>query len=140
METNSLKLDKGISLDNFNYIDGVVSQVKSLTTFIVGCDGHKSISKDVLSDLLGAVSGRIEALMNNSADMYLETTIAERLWFEQLLAQVKSICDALRLSDNFDGLAPDDLINIIWLVDSILENVMKELSCWSVCSVEQSGR
>ena len=70
MTTNNMKQDTGISADNFDYIDGVVSQVYSLITFIIANDNHKSMTEDTLRNLLGTASDRIGEVLANGVDMY----------------------------------------------------------------------
>lgn len=127
MTTNNMKYDTGISADNFDYIDGVVSQVYSLTTFIVANDNHKSMTEDTLRNLLWATSDRIGEVLANGVDMYNGEIPREQLKLEQLLIQAKAVLDALRNSEGFGGLLGDHLSNVIWLADGLLEDATKEL-------------
>lgn len=127
MTTNNMKQDTGISADNFDYIDGVVSQVYSLITFIIANDNHKSMTEDTLRNLLGTASDRIGEVLANGVDMYNGEIPREQLKLEQLLIQAKTVLDALRNSEGFGGLLGDHLSNVIWLADGLLEDAIKEL-------------
>ena len=127
MTTNNMKQDTGISADNFDYIDGVVSQVYSLITFIIANDNHKSMTEDTLRNLLGTASDRIGEVLANGVDMYNGEIPREQLKLEQLLIQAKTVLDALRNSEGFGGLLGDHLSNVIWVADGLLEDAIKEL-------------
>lgn len=127
MTTNNMKQDTGISADNFDYIDGVVSQVYSLITFIIANDNHKSMTEDTLRNLLWTASDRIGEVLANGVDMYNGEIPREQLKLEQLLIQAKTVLDALRNSEGFGGLLGDHLSNVIWLADGLLEDAIKEL-------------
>ena len=127
MTTNNMKQDTGILADNFDYIDGVVSQVYSLITFIIANDNHKSMTEDTLRNLLGTASDRIGEVLANGVDMYNGEIPREQLKLEQLLIQAKTVLDALRNSEGFGWLLGDHLSNVIWLADGLLEDAIKEL-------------
>lgn len=139
MTTNNMKYDASISADNFDYLDGAVSQVRSLTVFIIANDNYKSMTETTLANLLWTVSDRIGGVLTDSVDMYFGETPREQLKFEQLLIQAKTVLDALRNSEGFGGLLGDHLSNVIWLVDGLLEDAIKELGKMSTRSDEQAA-
>jgi hypothetical protein len=71
--------------------------------------------------------------------MYFIEIPREKLRFEQLLIQAKTVLDALRNSEGFGGLIGDHLSNVIWLVDGLLEDAIKELDKISTRSDEQAA-
>ena len=135
MTTNNMKHDASISMDNFDYLDRVVSQVHSLTVFIIANDGYKSMTEVTLSNLLWTVSDRVGEVLSDSVDMYFGEIPREQLKFEQLLIQAKTVLDALRNG----GLLGDHLSNVIWLVESLFEDAIKELGKMSTRSDEQAA-
>ncbi|MDC9496656.1 MULTISPECIES: hypothetical protein [unclassified Pseudoalteromonas] len=137
MTTNNMKYDASISADNFDYLDRAVSQVHSLTVFITANDNYKSMTETTLANLLWTVSERIGGVLTDSVDMYFGEIPREQLKFEQLLIQAKTVLDALRNSEGFGGLLGDHLSNVIWLVDGLLEDAIKELGKMSTRSDEQ---
>ena len=139
MTTNNMKYDVSISADNFDYLDGAVSQVHSLTVFITANDGYKSMTEVTLANLLWTISDRIGGVLADSVDMYFGEIPREQLKFEQLLIQAKTVLDALRNSDGFGGLLGGHLSNVIWLVDGLLEDAIKELGKMSTRSDEQAA-
>lgn len=139
MTTNNMKYDASISADNFDYLDGAVSQAHSLTVFITANDNYKSMTEATLANLLWTVSERIGGVLTDSVDMYFGEIPREQLRFEQLLIQAKTVLDALRNSEGFGGLIGDHLSNVIWLVDGLLEDAIKELGKISTRSDEQAA-
>ena len=139
MTTNNMKHDASISMDNFDYLDRVVSQVHSLTVFIIANDGYKSMTEVTLSNLLWTVSDRVGEVLSDSVDMYFGEIPREQLKFEQLLIQAKTVLDALRNSEGFGGLLGDHLSNVIWLAEGLLEDAIKELGKMSTRSDEQAA-
>lgn len=139
MTTNNMKHDASISMDNFDYIDGVVSQVYSLTTFIIANDNYKSMTETTLTNLLWVASDRIEEVLADCVDMYFGEIPREQLKFEQLLIKAKTVLDALRNSDGFGGLTGEPLSNVIWLADGLLEDAVKELGGMLTRSDEQAA-
>jgi len=139
MTTNNMKQDISISMDNFDYLDGIISQVYSLTTFIVANDNHKAMPRTTLANLLWTASERIGEALTDCVDMYFGELSGEQLKFEQLLIQAKSVLDALRNSDDLGGLLNEPLSNVIWLVDGLLEDAIKELGKISTRSDEQAA-
>lgn len=139
MTTNNMKHDASISMDNFDYIDGVVSQVHSLTTFIIANDSYKTMTETTLTNLLWTASDRIGEVLTDSVDMYFGEIPREQLKFEQLLIQAKTVLDALRNSESFGGLNGEPLSNVIWLVDGLLEDAIKELGKMLTRSDEQAA-
>ncbi len=139
MTTNNMKYDASISADNFDYLDRAVSQVHSLTVFITANDNYKSMTETTLANLLWTVSERIGGVLTDSVDMYFGEIPREQLKFEQLLIQAKTVLDALRNSEGFGGLLGDHLSNVIWLVDGLLEDAIKELGKMSTRSDEQAA-
>ena len=139
MTTNNMKQDISISMDNFDYLDGSVSQVYSLTTFIVANDNYKTMPRTTLANLIWTASDRIGGMLDDCVDMYFGELSGEQLKFEQILIQAKSVLDALRISDDFGGLLGDPLSNVIWLVDGLLEDAIKELGKMSTRSDEQAA-
>jgi hypothetical protein len=137
--TNNMKHDASISMDNFDYIDGVVSQVYSLTTFIIANDNYKSMTETTLANLLWVASDRIEEVLADCVDMYFGEIPREQLKFEQLLIKAKTVLDALRNSDGFGGLTGEPLSNVIWLADGLLEDAVKELGGMLTRSDEQAA-
>jgi hypothetical protein len=137
--TNNMKHDASISMDNFDYIDGVVSQVYSLTTFIIANDNYKSMTETTLTNLLWVASDRIEEVLADCVDMYFGEIPREQLKFEQLLIKAKTVLDALRNSDGFGGLTGEPLSNVIWLADGLLEDAVKELGGMLTRSDEQAA-
>jgi len=134
-----MKHDASISMDNFDYIDGVVSQVHSLTTFIIANDSYKTMTDTTLTNLLWTASDRIGEVLADSVDMYFGEIPREQLKFEQLLIQAKTVLDALRNSESFGGLNGEPLSNVIWLVDGLLEDAIKELGKMLTRSDEQAA-
>ncbi|ATC81502.1 hypothetical protein [Pseudoalteromonas agarivorans] len=139
MTTNNMKYDASISADNFDYLYGAVSQVHSLTLFITANDNYKSMTEATLANLLWTVSERIGGVLTDSVDMYFGEIPREQLKFEQLLIQAKTVLDALRNSEGFGGLLGDHLSNVIWLVDGLLEDAIKELGKMSARSDEKAA-
>ncbi|MGO2181661.1 MAG: hypothetical protein ACTH36_04955 [Pseudoalteromonas nigrifaciens] len=127
MTTNNMKQDISISMSNLNYLDGAVSQIHGLTTFIVGNDNHKVIPAGMLLNLLWTASERIEVILKDCNSMYFGEIPKEQLKFEQLLIQAKSVLDALRIDNHVGSFSPDTVSNVIWLADSLLEDAIKEL-------------
>ena len=139
MTTNNMKYDASISADNFDYLDGSVSQVHSLTVFITANDNYKTMTEATLANLLWTVSDRIGGVLTDSVDMYFGEIPREQLKFEQLLIQAKTVLDALRNSEGFGGLLGGHLSNVIWLVNGLLEDAIKELGKISTRSDEQAA-
>ncbi|MDC9509701.1 hypothetical protein [Pseudoalteromonas sp. Angola-4] len=139
MTTNNMKYDASISVDNFDYLDGAVKQVHSLTAFIIANDGYKSMTEVTLANLLWTVSDRIGGVLTDSVDMYFGEIPREQLRFEQLLIQAGTVLDALRNSEGFGGLFGEHLSNVIWLVEGLLEDAVKELGKLSARFDEQAA-
>ncbi|WKD24738.1 hypothetical protein NDQ71_06620 [Pseudoalteromonas sp. KG3] len=139
MTTNNMKQDISISMDNFDYLDGVINQVYSLTTFIVANDNYKTMPRTTLASLLWTVSDRIGGVLTDCVDMYFGELSGEQLKFEQLLIQAKSVLDALRNSEDLGGLTGEHLSNVIWLADGLLEDAIKELGKMLTRSDEQAA-
>lgn len=139
MTTNNMKDDANISMDNFDYLDGAISQVRSLTVFIIANENYKAMTQATLVNLLWTASDRIGEVLAGSVDMCFGEVPREQLRFEQLLTQAKSVLDALRNSDGFGGLLGDHLSNVIWLADGLLEDALKELGKMPVRHDEQAA-
>lgn len=127
MLNSAINQNIGITLDNFDLLEGALTQVHSLVNFLFINDNHQQMPKQMFLNLLTLASARIAKGIVNIRATTIGDQTNEQLTVTPHLKQAKSLIDALRISDGVANISLNQQNNLLWLVSDCLEEAKSEL-------------
>lgn len=129
MLNSAITQNTGITIDDFELLEGRLTQVHSLVNFLFMNDNHQQMPKQIFLNLLALASARVTKGLDNSRAIAICEQPDEPLKIIPHLNQAKSLLDAILISDGVTNTSLNDQGNLLWLVSDCLEEAKIELDC-----------
>jgi hypothetical protein len=127
MLNSAVTQNTGIAIDNFDLLEGGLTQVHSLVNFLFANDNHQDMPKQIFVNLLELASVRIDKSINKSKVINVTDKRGAPLKMTSKLKHAQSLLDAIRMSDEAAGISINHQGNLLWLVSDCLEEARSEL-------------
>lgn len=127
MLNSAITQNAGITIDNFDLLEGGLTQAHSLVNFLFINDNHHEMPKQMFLNLLALASTRIAKSIVNSQAIFSNGLPDEQPQITAQLEQVRLLLDALHISDEVANTSLNEQSNLLWLVSDCLEEAKSEL-------------